>query len=729
MAEYTADRLQIEIEGSARKATNSINKQIEALEKLKSVTDGFKNPISDFSFGINNAKAKSTEKALSTMKKSVSDVGKAAKDSSSSVGQLFSSVKRIAFYRLIRTAIKTITDSLKTGVENVYQYSRIIGSDFKNSMDGIASSAIYAKNALGTFAAPILQVLAPSITFLIDKFVDLVNAINEIVAILRGKDTFTKAVKVEAEFAKATDLVSKSTGKAADQMNRFLLGIDEINKTGNPSIEIGKMFEEKEVDLDFAEKVKEATADIKESLENTAQSIGDLFKSMWNDVIDVGKSGRLAETLEHIRNIVSGIIDLAGILAERFRIAWETNDVGKHILENLWDILNIILGTIEKAVEITKEWAQGLDFYPLLAGFEKLTAALKPFVELIMNGLLWAYENVLLPVAKWAIEKAFPVMLETAAAAIELLTEVIKALQPVGEWLWNNFLKPLGEFVGDAFIYTMEQIRDIFIGLTEVLRGDTSLDEFFDKLTIGQQILIGFAGALAIEGAITGFSKAIALLELALTSPLLKVMLLVGGLSALVYAIDQVASNWDKMSDAQKLVTVFGALAAAAGLLAVALGACQSALTMGIAAVAIVGGIVAITAAVSAATKQAQHEIAGMSVQSLQTSGMQIKPYATGGYPQNGEVFLARENGAELVGSIGNHTAVANNGQIVEGISEGVAYANTGVIGAINQLIAVVQQIDPTVELDGLTVSRGLKKYERQVNREYGAPLAVEVGV
>ena len=106
-----------------------------------------------------------------------------------------------------------------------------------------------------------------------------------------------------------------------------------------------------------------------------------------------------------------------------------------------------------------------------------------------------------------------------------------------------------------------------------------------------------------------------------------------------------------------------------------------------------------------------------------------MKAYATGGYPQSGEIFLARENGAELVGSIGGHTAVANNGQIVEGISEGVAYANAGVIGAINQLIAVVQQIDPTVELDGLTVSRGLKKYERQVNREYGAPLAVEVGV
>lgn len=694
MAEYTADRLQIEIESSTQKATDSVNKMISALERLKGATNGFKNPIVEAASGGSGAKTRSAANSLNAMKKSVSDIGKTAKGSTSALSKLFSSIKRIAFYRLIRTVIKTLTDGIRTGIENVYQYSRIIGSDFKGSMDSIASSAIYAKNAFGTFAASILQVLAPSITFMLDKFVDLVNAINEVVAILRGKDTFTRAVKVEAEFAKATDLVSKSTGEAADQMNRFLMGIDEINKTGSPNLEIGKMFEEQEVNLDFA-----------------------------------GLPSRLEETLDNVKNTVSGIIDLVGVLAERFRIAWETNEVGKHIIENLWDILNEILGTIERAVDITKEWAKGLDFYPLLSGFEKLTAALKPFVELIMNGLLWAYENVLLPVAKWAIESAFPIMLETAAAAIELLTEVLKALQPVGEWLWNNFLKPIGEFAGDVFIYTMEQIRDLFIGITELLRGDITLDEFFDKLTIGQDILAGFAAALAIWGAITGFSKAIALLEVALTSPFLKVSLLVGGLTALVYAIDQVAANWGKMSDGQRVIAIFGALAASAGILAVALGACQSALTMGIAAIAIVGGVAAIAAAVSAATQQAQVDISNMNAKSLQSRGNQMKAYATGGYPQSGEIFLARENGAELVGSIGGHTAVANNGQIVEGISEGVAYANAGVIGAINQLIAVVQQIDPTVELDGLKVSRGLKKYERQVTREYGSPLAVEVGV
>lgn len=53
-----------------------------------------------------------------------------------------------------------------------------------------------------------------------------------------------------------------------------------------------------------------------------------------------------------------------------------------------------------------------------------------------------------------------------------------------------------------------------------------------------------------------------------------------------------------------------------------------------------------------------------------------VSMYADGGLPNTGEMFVARENGPELVGNIGNHSAVANNDQIVEGIRSGVSDAN-----------------------------------------------------
>lgn len=49
--------------------------------------------------------------------------------------------------------------------------------------------------------------------------------------------------------------------------------------------------------------------------------------------------------------------------------------------------------------------------------------------------------------------------------------------------------------------------------------------------------------------------------------------------------------------------------------------------------------------------------------------------FASGGFPETGQLFLAREAGAEMVGSIGNQTAVANNDQIVQGIESGVRSA------------------------------------------------------
>jgi hypothetical protein len=49
-----------------------------------------------------------------------------------------------------------------------------------------------------------------------------------------------------------------------------------------------------------------------------------------------------------------------------------------------------------------------------------------------------------------------------------------------------------------------------------------------------------------------------------------------------------------------------------------------------------------------------------------------LQTYANGGYPEHGQMFIARESGPELVGSIGRKTAVANNTQIVDGIASGV---------------------------------------------------------
>jgi hypothetical protein len=96
------------------------------------------------------------------------------------------------------------------------------------------------------------------------------------------------------------------------------------------------------------------------------------------------------------------------------------------------------------------------------------------------------------------------------------------------------------------------------------------------------------------------------------------------------------------------------------------------------------------------------------------TKGDFLKGYATGGFPSQGELFLAREAGAEMVGSIGGRTAVANNDQIVEAVSQGVARAVAGVMGGGGQVIENV------VNLDGDVLYRNQQQVARRRGKDFG---------
>ena len=115
--------------------------------------------------------------------------------------------------------------------------------------------------------------------------------------------------------------------------------------------------------------------------------------------------------------------------------------------------------------------------------------------------------------------------------------------------------------------------------------------------------------------------------------------------------------------------------------------------------------------------------IAGGSVEFMPREGVSISGYASGGFPRTGEMFIAREAGPELVGQIGNRTAVANNDQIIDGI----ASANQGVINAVMAIGAMITKAvndkDTATYLDGRQVSKGLYKYNKQTVREKGNPI------
>ena len=101
-----------------------------------------------------------------------------------------------------------------------------------------------------------------------------------------------------------------------------------------------------------------------------------------------------------------------------------------------------------------------------------------------------------------------------------------------------------------------------------------------------------------------------------------------------------------------------------------------------------------------------------------------IPHLAEGGQVNPGQLFIAREAGAEMVGTLGGKTTVANNDQIVEGISGGVREANSDLVTVIlattQQLLQAIRDKDTNVYLDGNKLGRGVTQSQNRINRMYG---------
>lgn len=98
------------------------------------------------------------------------------------------------------------------------------------------------------------------------------------------------------------------------------------------------------------------------------------------------------------------------------------------------------------------------------------------------------------------------------------------------------------------------------------------------------------------------------------------------------------------------------------------------------------------------------------------TELLKLPRFADGGFPDHGQMFIARESGPELVGQIGQRTAVANTNQIVDGISVGVMNANAeqnALLMEQNELLRAILAKEGTTYLDGKALKRSLDRAGR----------------
>lgn len=144
---------------------------------------------------------------------------------------LFTAIKRVAVYRLIRGALKTITNAFKEGFSNLAQFS----DEVNQKMSQLTSSFTIIKNSVAVTFLPLLNALAPTMQALAGDIANIANAISYLTAKMQGNATY---LKVNVDYLKKFNEQSR------------LLSFDTFEKLGN-NTDVSGMFDEVKVSEGF----------------------------------------------------------------------------------------------------------------------------------------------------------------------------------------------------------------------------------------------------------------------------------------------------------------------------------------------------------------------------------------------------------------------------------------------------------------------------------------------
>lgn len=324
------DSLSVSIGVSVKEAISAVDQLRDSLAGLKHETAGIKSVASSVSHSVSKGsgsfkafakeikgitqKAKNSVSSLARAFKNLFSTTSSGKSSVSPIEKLFKSIGRIAFYRAIRSAIKAVTQGFQEGIKNLYAYSELVGTKFKSSMDKMATSALYVKNAFAAMAAPLINVVAPIIDMIGDKVAALANKIAEFLAALTGQNVYTKAIKYAKDY-------NDQLKETAERIQRWLGSFDEINRMNDNSgsgsgsaVDYSKMFEEAVVSAEMSALVKKIIEAFKSAdLSPIGKALSEKLKSVLDALDWTGIKGKAENIAKSITSFINGFFSTEGI--------------------------------------------------------------------------------------------------------------------------------------------------------------------------------------------------------------------------------------------------------------------------------------------------------------------------------------------------------------------------------------------------------------------------------
>ena len=705
----TVENLEINVKtnvsGASEKKINSLADALERLQAKAAALSGLSG-MSSLAKTLDGIAApmegvSKTAKSLGQTSRGIDEIADSAKKAQGPMNSFTGMFKRLAQLRLVRAVLREVVQIFKEGLDNAYEWSKAMGGELAPALDRLATASQQMKNQLGAAFGELLISLEPLITELIHLVTLLAQAFTWLFATMEGRSEYLVANEVATGW--------KEASKAAKEYKKTILGFDVINRLnggdgGGKDISTafhyeptGSLGEFKWQDITpFFKPLDDWTDSTLEALAELEALLDSIFNGSYELNLGFGWNVEPVPVLEKVKQWLDSLVGSSPYTVEvGFKFGQETRreleDLWQEIYEKVinpspvmgeigWEVTSPVPELVTIGDEITAEIMRQADAYTKayqdiketlnqsVTAFEGAAESMTSSLDGVASNALRTMETVksntheFLNDWEYSFGTSGANIAESVGASLAETTGHVETFVPTKK-LFDNWAYSAESRVRTAILGINTNVRN---GLQSA---GNNIVEFANKTGVDTGKWAETTGGTFADWG-TGVNTEIAdTLDAAYEN--------YKGFAA---ATGGSVSNWN--SSRKKISNILAGVAAAASASAIA-----------------------------------AHFVLSSSFTSKSGGGVGARladlKYASGGFPDAGQLFIANEAGPELVGTINGRTAVANNDQITTAIYDAVYNA---LMAANSQEHGRPIEVNNHVYLD----SREIKAGQQRLNRSMG---------
>lgn len=404
-------------------------------------------------------------------------------------------LQQYAYSKGIDMSVKKMDAATKTMLRYNYviDQTKLYQNDFVRTQENWANQIRVLQEhwnrlmiALGNGLITVLNPLLKVLNLVIEKLIIIVKTLGMVL-----QKVFN--IQVQDISKQGLDLVSNGISNAADAEEDLGDAVSKTNKKLNESL----------ASFDEINVLAKQSADTATSSSGNF-GLADLGMGV-QEPYDIEKIAKDVQTIEPPQRWIDFFTNLKELLLKSVEPLQRLRDQLDRLktytfkgLQGFYDYFLKPVGTwtlgegLPRLIDILANGLSKIDWQSILFGFDNLWESLAPFVtDILGEGLLWLLENVLVPLAVWAMNNVVPPVLDSISGILDIITATLKSLEPLATAIFNYVLKPLAEKIGDAVATVLQKIADTLVTIGDWMNNHPIAMEIISTMLSSLVLLLG----------------------------------------------------------------------------------------------------------------------------------------------------------------------------------------------------------------------------------------------